>query len=86
MYTMCILLYEYHPYRAPLFHLPEDPTLPLIMVGPGTGIAPFRSFWQQRKIDKEMLPTPKRMYTLLHKLCTVFVRLTNSLEEHCKLW
>ncbi|KAL5016525.1 hypothetical protein ScPMuIL_006114 [Solemya velum] len=43
---------------APTFHLPEDGTLPIIMVGPGTGIAPFRSFWQQRKIDKEMLKEP----------------------------
>ncbi|XP_060064662.1 nitric oxide synthase 1-like [Ylistrum balloti] len=43
---------------APQFHLPEDATLPIIMIGPGTGIAPFRSFWQQRKIDRDMLPEP----------------------------
>nr|QCX35683.1 Nitric Oxide Synthase 1b [Octopus bimaculoides] len=46
---------------APNFHMPEDDTRPIIMVGPGSGIAPFRSFWQQRKIDKEMLPEPRRM-------------------------
>nr|AAS93626.1 nitric oxide synthase a [Sepia officinalis] len=44
---------------APNFHMPEDGTRPIIMVGPGSGIAPFRSFWQQRKIDKEMLAVPR---------------------------
>lgn len=28
------------------FHLPADSTKPVMMIGPGTGIAPFRSFWQ----------------------------------------
>ncbi|KAK2574099.1 Nitric oxide synthase [Acropora cervicornis] len=37
--------------QAHTFHMPEDTTVPIIMVGPGTGLAPFRSFWQQRQYD-----------------------------------
>ena len=34
------------------FQLPEDPAIDMIMVGPGTGVAPFRSFIQERSTQK----------------------------------
>ncbi|MBO1325544.1 cytochrome P450 [Acetobacter sp. TBRC 12305] len=34
------------------FRLPEDPTVPLIMIGAGSGIAPFRGFLEERMQQK----------------------------------
>jgi cytochrome b involved in lipid metabolism len=37
---------------APKFHLPADPTRPVVMFAGGAGIAPFRGFMQQRARDE----------------------------------
>jgi sulfite reductase (NADPH) flavoprotein alpha-component len=37
-------------HRNTAFRLPADGNVPVIMVGPGTGIAPFRAFLEERKV------------------------------------
>jgi len=46
------------------FRLPADPQVPIIMIGPGTGVAPFRAFMQER----EMVEAPGRNWLLFGSL------------------
>ncbi|CAG9096154.1 unnamed protein product [Plutella xylostella] len=51
--------------RAPSFHMPKDITAPIILVGPGTGVAPFRGFWHHRReLLKEDQANPGAMWLI----------------------
>lgn len=50
---------------APSFRLPNDLSVPIIMIAAGSGIAPFRSFWQERQVQiKSFTGTGSRRLSL----------------------
>lgn len=55
---------EYAPIfvRKSKFHLPEDLSKPVIMVGPGTGLAPFVGFVQQKQAMRDSIPSFGEMH------------------------
>jgi sulfite reductase (NADPH) flavoprotein alpha-component len=61
------------------FRLPEDSSTPIIMVGPGTGIAPFRAYLEERKA----ISAQGRSWLFFgsqHENCNYFYR--DELEQH----
>lgn len=44
-------------FSAPNFNMSVNPEVPMILVGPGTGIAPFRGFWFHRKAEMRLNPS-----------------------------
>ncbi|XP_069987002.1 nitric oxide synthase, salivary gland-like [Penaeus vannamei] len=53
--------------KAPNFSLPEDPSLPILLVATGVGVAPFRSYWHH--LNHRLKTTGERRKVTLYFGC-----------------
>ncbi|RLN90899.1 hypothetical protein BBJ28_00000324 [Nothophytophthora sp. Chile5] len=51
------------------FHLPESASAPMLLIGPGTGVAPFMGFLQHRQIEAELSTATQQGDTFLFFGC-----------------
>src|SRR5690554_6193560 len=47
---------QLYPHRNARFRLPEQSGTPVILIGEGTGIAPYRAFWQELALSGQQTP------------------------------
>ena len=66
---------------APNFRLPDDKSVPIIMVGPGSGIAPFRGFWQHRS---KLIQIKREERNKFGKMTLFFGCRSPSMQLHSK--
>lgn len=84
LYFACRFVVEHVPIwvKKGTVRFPSDDSVPVIMVGPGTGVAPFRSFIQHRSSSCKAGPTFPRSRNPSRQLPYSSVQKTHLLSQN----